>query len=116
MKTSAFTGGNWLKCEDLVDSAVVKINDATREEVTSDEGKTEKKLAIHFAGGDFAPMLLNKTNARFLEKLLGTDTDEWIGQKVTLYVDAQIMFGSKKVSGLRIAAAGQKELDANAPF
>ena len=105
MKTRPFTSGTWLKSENLDDKTVVKITDATKEAVTQDDGSTITKIAIHFA--DYPPMLLNKTNARFLEDTLGDETDGWIGQKVTIYVDDNIIFGSKKVSGLRIAALAE---------
>mgnify|MGYP000107731727 CR=1 FL=1 len=42
---------------------------------------------------------------RRMAKALGDDTDDWLGNSVTLYVDPDIEFGGNVVGGLRVKAA-----------
>ena len=48
-------------------------------------------------------MVLNNTTIRVLESAYGDDSDGWIGKKVRLYVDPNVMFGKQVVGGLRIS-------------
>ena len=102
---SAF--GSYLKQEDLqgktprVVIASVEMDDVK----DNDSGRTEKKLVMHFAGKDKA-LILNRTNCESLEEICGTDDyGAWVGHAVVLYSDPSVMFGGKKVGGLRIRSA-----------
>ena len=120
MKAAQFTGGKWLRSSDIEQDTTVTIKDATRETLDGDDGP-EKKLALHFEG-DLAPLILNKTNITRLADLLGPDTDDWVGKKVVLWVDDNVTYGSKTVSGLRIKALKvakrpvNPDADDSAPF
>jgi hypothetical protein len=96
--------GSFLKQEDLQGKAVkAVIASVEPEEVKdTDSGKLERKLVMHFAGKDKA-LILNRTNCESLEEICGTDDyGAWVGHAVVLYVDPSVMFGGKRVGGLRI--------------
>jgi hypothetical protein len=44
-----------------------------------------------------------KSMRRVLASCWGTDASEWIGRRVTLYCDPEVMFGKDKVGGTRIS-------------
>ena len=70
----------------------------------TDSGKTEKKLVMHFVGKDKA-LILNRTNCESLEAIVGTDDyAAWVGHAVVLFTDPSVMFGGKRVGGLRSRA------------
>lgn len=101
---SAF--GSFLKQEDLQGKAVKAVIGSVGPDDVKDQdsGKTEKKLVMHFVGKDKA-LILNRTNCESLEDICGTDDYEaWVGATVVLYTDPSVMFGGKRVGGLRIRA------------
>ena len=51
---------------------------------------------------DYLPWLLNKTNCKRLQGAFGDETDDWIGQPVTLYFDPDVEFMGEVVGGLRV--------------
>jgi hypothetical protein len=50
-----------------------------------------------------------------LESTYGRDSDEWIGQQVELYCDPNVMFGSKRVGGIRCNVPVQRKAPRAAP-
>ena len=52
-------------------------------------------------GVDEKRLVLNKTNARTIADLYGNETDDWIGQKITLY-GTEVQFGRGRVEAIRI--------------
>jgi len=60
---------------------------------------------------------LNNTTLRFLEKMLGNNSDAWIGRRVQLYVDPSVTFGGQMVGGVRMRvgkAAGAPQIPGQA--
>ena len=100
-KLSEVYGGNYLKAEDIKDRDVtVLIDRVTIAEL--DEGK--KKAVLHFKGKD-KTLALNVTNANMLQEILGSDdTDDWIGNKITLFT-TKVDFQGKRVLAIRIKEA-----------
>src|SRR5262245_38373064 len=47
---------------------------------------------------------LNNINGDFLAGELGDDMDHWIGALVCLFVDPSVMFGGRRIDGVRISA------------
>jgi hypothetical protein len=94
--------GNWLKSSDLGDDDhVVTIKDVRQEMVG--QGKDQQlKLVMEFeelARG----LILNKTNATTISKVLDSDnTDDWIGQRVILWVNPEVQFAGDLVSAIRV--------------
>lgn len=94
--------GSYLKAEDIGQSCpVVTIESCNIEEIGEEK---DRKPVLHFVGKDKA-MACNLTNAQAIEAIVGTDDmDAWVGHQVQLYVDPNVMYGGKKVKGLRVRA------------
>lgn len=73
----------------------------TLEEVTSERGK-EQKAVIHFAEQHIKPMICNNVNWTTCEEAYGDESDFWAGKSVEIYVDPSVMFGAKKIGGVRL--------------
>lgn len=99
--------GNWrnhygfrfMSSEDLEDGQEVTltISGCTREAAVNPVTKEEKELiALHFEETD-RMMALNVTNAKTIQKLVGTpQVDKWAGSPLTIYKDRVMAFGSMK--------------------
>ena len=98
MKANSFLG-SYLRQEDVDGDTLATISGAKEELVGADK---ERCLVVFFEELDKG-LVFNATNINTCTALFGTDeTDEWIGKRVTIYVDPNVMFGGKKVGGLRI--------------
>lgn len=93
----------YLKASDLGGrEVVVTIDHVSFESVGRDR---EMKAVVHFQGKDKG-MVLNKTNARKIAQLAGTDeTDDWGGVKIKIY-PTETEFGGETVDCIRIKPAG----------
>jgi hypothetical protein len=101
MKARNFLG-SYLQQEDIPEPTTVTI---TSSKSVTFEDDDKEKLALYFEELEKG-MICNATNINLLIALLGSDeTDDWVGKQVTLYVDPTIMFGGKKVGGIRIRSA-----------
>jgi hypothetical protein len=74
-------------------------------ELDDDEGGKKSPPVLFFRDADSKPLILNNTNWMALEDLYGDESDHWIGQPVELYKDPTVMFGGKRVGGVRVRAA-----------
>ncbi len=92
----------FMRCADLNDKELrVTIAGVRREDVGG-----EQKVVLSFADG--AKMLiLNKTNARAIAKVLGSETRGWTGKAITL-IPAQVDFRGDLVDAIRVRAAQQR--------
>lgn len=98
--------------EDITGPTVLTINDAYQEEVSSDGGK-ELKLIIKWREPDQKPLIMNNTNWMVCEDAYGLNTDMWLGKQVEVYIDPSVMFGGKRVGGLRLRVpSGTTSFDA----
>lgn len=78
-----YGGGDFLKAADLQG----KRHPVTIESWEVKESQFGKQIVLSFVGKD-KKFSLNKTNARMITDLLGTDdTDEWIGKTISLRPD-----------------------------
>lgn len=95
------SSSNYLKAADLQGSKpVVEIESAEVKENTYN-GETKTQVVLTFTGKDKV-LGLNKTNARRIAGLIGTnDFNEWVGWRIKLYVD-QTEFDGKTVDCIRI--------------
>ena len=98
-----FSTSNWLKHEDLDDTADTIVTICGYEQKKFEEnGETKRRWAIAFQELD-TPLLLNATNGQAIcSALENREMNEWIGKKIALYVDHNVKFGTKKVSAIRI--------------
>ncbi len=103
MKTGDIYGGDYLKGEDVKGKGdrVVTISEVTIKEF--DDGT--RKAVLHFHKTD-KQMVLNVTNANILQDITDSDdTDAWVGARVAIYFDPNVMYAGKRTGGLRLKAA-----------
>ena len=89
----------FLKASDLKGQRrTVTIAKITREEVG--KGK-EKKAVVYFAGVKKG-LILNKTNATKIAKVVGSEAiDQWVGKKITLF-SAEVEFAGDLMPAIRV--------------
>ena len=90
--------GDFLKQEHLTRPAILTITETGITEFQ--DGK--KQIVLHFKGTDKV-LGLNVTNANFCaDAFANPNSDEWIGRQIEVYADPNVMWGSKRVGGVRI--------------
>ena len=99
MKTTNLFPSTWLKAADLNGDTVVTIRDA-KMELLGQGDDAEQKLVLSFNESDKG-LAINVTNCRAIEGLYGNDTDDWIGQAITVY-PTEVQFGGKMVEAIRV--------------
>lgn len=93
-----YIGAYALGGEDLT----LTIRETRRELVIGANGKKEDCMVIHWMERDYKPLILNRTNAKSITKLLGSAyVEDWSGKRVTLY-PTTTKFGGEVVECLRI--------------
>lgn len=104
----------YLKQEDLEEDEerVLTIKAVKLEDMPGDQG--EQRYCLYFKE-EAKGMVLNVTNIRIIERRYGGDTDEWVGNKIKLYVDPSVSFGGKIVGGLRIRVPKSGPVPQKAP-
>jgi hypothetical protein len=79
----------------------VTIDKVATEMVKGSDGKSSSCLVMSFIGGK-KPMILNKTNAKIVTRVLGTPyIEQWNGKKIILYVAKVNAFG-EEVDAIRV--------------
>lgn len=63
----------------------------------------EQPVWIHFEGDDGKPFKPCKTCRRLLVHCWGPEASDFIGRRMTLYTDPNVMFGGVKTGGIRIS-------------
>jgi hypothetical protein len=107
MKATDVFPSTFLKKEDVGKGLTLTIETVSMEDVNTDDGK-EKKAVLHFVDGRAKPMILNRGNWSILEEAYGVDSDDWAGHPVEVYVDPSVMFGGKRVGGVRVRTPEKK--------
>ena len=83
----------------------VTISGVTREDVFG-----ESKVILSFADGK--ELILNKTNARSIARILGDETSDWDGCDIML-VPAQVPFKGDIVDAIRVRAVPARKRTGN---
>ncbi len=90
----------------------------TIEEVTvkkfENDGRVQVKLDITFAEEE-KHLLCNVTNATTIGDVFGSETDAWVGRKIQLYVDPNVMFGGRRTPSIRVRTGKKRSASAPAP-
>lgn len=90
---------NWLKAADLNGATpTVTISEVKMEDIGED-----RKPVLYFAGKEKG-IVLNKTNATNIADAYGPETDDWVGQKVTLFT-TWVDFNGRSVEAIRVRKA-----------
>lgn len=98
MELSTVFGGDSLKAADLQGHEPTVII----EKVEMKKFDNGNKLVITFEGKKKC-LVCNKTNANRIAFAFGTNTDNWIGQEVTLFTDL-VDFQGRPVEAIRVRA------------
>jgi hypothetical protein len=101
---------NYLKSSDVPGDPgegelVYTITNVKVEDMGQDED-AERKPVLYFREIDKG-MVLNKTNASVVKGLYGPETDDWTGERVTIYI-AEVTFQGRLVPALRIRSRKPK--------
>lgn len=96
MELSNVFGGDTLKAADLQGREPTVVI-ATVEMKKFDNGN---KLVIKFQGAKKA-LVANKTNSKRIGMMYGTNTDNWTGKPITLYVDV-VDFQGEPTEAIRV--------------
>jgi len=93
--------GSYIKTDDVkepVETEIVGVKIGT----FGSEHDSEQKLLVSFKGFD-KPLVLNKANQESIKAIVGSaETDDWIGAKMVLFTDPNVMYGGKRVGGVRV--------------
>jgi hypothetical protein len=106
MKIGDVFPSNYLKASDLNGAAVpVTIDHVAIEQV----GREKEARPVLYFVGKSKGVVLNKTNARKVTEIAGTDeTDDWAGIQVVLF-SAMVEFQGDTVESIRIKAPTVKK-------
>lgn len=91
----------YLGKDDVARPLTADIADVRMETIKGEHGD-EDKAVMSFADPGLKPMIVNSTNWDTIESAYGPDADGWRGRPVEVYVDPGIMFGGKRVGGVRV--------------
>lgn len=104
MKRSDAFPGNYISKEDVETPLTLTVASVTREEINDGDDGKKTKTVIHFTESAVMPMICNGTNWDAIAELYGDDSDDWTGKSIELYHDPKVMFGNKRVGGIRVRA------------
>lgn len=103
--TEKYTSSPFLKGDDLEEGERTLVTIKSAEEV-------------NFPSGDTVPVLefleleqkltLNKTRVKKLVELLGDDTDDWVGKRISIY-RIDVSYQGKQMPGIAVAAPPKKK-------
>lgn len=89
--------------EDVERPVLAQISHMTTDMVEGDHGN-EPRAVLHF-DGDVKPLILNNTNKETLKAITGAETiGQLKGHQIVLFNDPTVMFGKKRVGGVRLRA------------
>lgn len=110
MKRSEAFPSKYLSKDDVDPARVGTIDRLTRETLKSDDGD-ETKTVMYFREEALKPLILNNSNWMTCEDAYGPDSDMWLGKRIELYLDPNVMFGPKRVGGVRVRVPQQPKPD-----
>jgi hypothetical protein len=96
--------GRFLKKETLAAPKVIRITAVNVVSLENDKGQMEDQATLKFKAidGD-GEMTWCKTNSALTSFALDTrDYEKWIGRLIAIAHDPSVMFGGKKVGGIRV--------------
>lgn len=100
MKRHEAFPSKYLSKEEVETPITATIASVKMETFSGDNGD-ESKPALYFLE-NIKPCLLNNANWMTCEDLYGPESDDWAGKKIEVYKDPNVMFGKKRVGGVRL--------------
>src|ERR1700734_1078170 len=102
MKINELHPSKYLSAGDLNEEKhVVTIERIEMETMKGRDGKPDEDKPILYVEEFEKGMVINKTNTTTIAQLYGEDTDEWIGEKITLF-PTYTTFNKQNVACLRV--------------
>ena len=95
---SEYFGGQDLPSLDAKITVTIKAYGV--EIIRTEKGEEIKKGVLHF-NESIKPWIVSKNKLTPIKNKYGSETDEWIGKKITLYFDPSIKFGGEVTGGVR---------------
>jgi hypothetical protein len=92
---------NYLKASDADGNPTYTMQDVKIESMKNRDGEEEEKPVLYFVEVEKG-LVLNRTNAQVISGFYGDDTDNWVGERVTLTSVDVSAFGQTKPA-LRIS-------------
>ncbi len=122
MKIGELTNSKFLKQSDIDSPKLWTISDVKKQNVAPENKDPEYKGVMFFEESEKG-MVLNKVNLQRAQTTCKSDdTNDWIGQKIVVFVDEEVEYGGKQVGGLRLRAPKPtkkptvEDLDNDIPF
>lgn len=100
LNVSALKQSKFLTQVEVGKGTLLTIREIVQDNVAK-EGAPEELKHIMFFEELEKGLVLNSTNGNLIASFLGDETDDWTGHQVVLYSDPSIMFGGKRVGGIR---------------
>jgi len=98
----------YIKKEEVGAGVLATIKGITQHDVSLANESPKLKYCLEFEENTpplDKPLVLNLTKMSVLEEMTGSDdSDDWIGKKIVIYHNPEIMFGPKKTGGTAIRA------------
>lgn len=91
----------------------LEIAGVSRGELTGEKNRKTKKPMVSFVG-EVKKLALNKTNGRAVAALYGTDTDAWVGERITIFATTT-EFGGETVDCIRVRPQRPERTDGAPP-
>ena len=99
MKISAMFPSAYLVQDDFPAPRTFIMDKVVLTEIRRPNGKQQKPV-LHFQNSK--PMILNKTNAKIIARLYGTDSTAWAGQPIEVYHEPSVTMAGEEVGGIRV--------------
>jgi len=105
MKIGLLKDSKFIKKEDLPQPVLVTFSHLTHENLAGEGQKIDMGYVAHWQEQNIKPMVLKTTNAQSIAGFLGSEeTNDWVGKKIVLYVDPNVMMEGRLVGGIRCRA------------
>lgn len=109
--------GRFLKAGDFAAGPrTLRIRSVDLEDLPDEKtGGTKARGVVAFEGED-RELVLNKTNGLLIRAMFGRSTKDWIGKRVTFWMDTKVKFGSKTVEAVRVYGSPEIPKDLPVPI
>jgi hypothetical protein len=102
MKLGEAFPSKYLSAADVPDEGLAVTIDSYDLQDVGQGDRKKNKPVLHFRERDVKSLVLNKTNAKVIEQVTGSDDlDNWIGHKITL-VPREVEFQGETVWAIRV--------------
>ena len=100
--------GRFLKGGEIPRPVTLRIASVYTERLPDDKGGERTRGIVTFQNTE-KELILNRTNGECLKAMWGRQVQTWVGQRVTLENDPNVMFGREKVGGVRVLGSPDLE-------